>query len=56
MLAKFKNERKEKDAHERMELELYIEYMEGLGLESAARMRQGLEEFARMDEFEGLKK
>lgn len=39
-----------------MELELYIEYMEGLGVESTERMRKSLDEFAKMDEFMELKK
>lgn len=44
------------DAKDRMEIELYIEYMEGLGIESSERMRKSLDEFAKMDEFKVLQK
>lgn len=56
LLDKFRDERQESDAKERMELELYIEYMEGLGMESTERMRKSLDEFAKLDEFMELKK
>ena len=39
-----------------MELDLYIDYMEGLGIESAERMRKSLDEFSKVEEFEVLHK
>jgi hypothetical protein len=39
-----------------MELEIYVDYMEGMGVESADRMRKSLDEFAKFDEFDLLQK
>ena len=56
LLDKYKIERQEKDAKERMEMELYCEYMEEMGVESAARMMKSLDEFAKIEEFTELHK
>lgn len=56
LLDKFKQERQLKDARERMEQEMYAEYMSEMGVESSDRMLKSLEEFAKLDEFNDLHK
>ncbi len=56
LLAKYRKERAEKDAKERMEKELYVEFMNDQGIESSERMMNALEDFAKMDEFNDLHK
>lgn len=45
-----------KDARERMEQEMYAEYMSEMGVESSDRMLKNLEEFAKLEEFNELHK
>ena len=54
LLDKFRNERQLKDAKERMEKEMYLEYMDEIGVDSTMRMVKSLEEFAKVDEYSQL--
>ena len=54
LISKYKNERQMLDAKDRMETELYLEYMTEMGISSADRMMKSLDEFAKMDEFTQL--
>ena len=55
LLEGYRRERSEQDAKDKVERELYLEYMMDKGQESQDRMMKSLEEFARLDEFETLK-
>ena len=54
LLDKFKQERQHIEAKEKMDRELYLEYMDDIGSASADRMLKGLEDFAKMDGFDNL--
>ena len=54
LLEKYRQERAEADAKDRMEKELYLEFMEDSGVDSSQRMMKALEDFAKMDEFNEL--
>lgn len=56
MLEQYRVERADKDAKEKMERELYLDFMQEKGLESQQRMMKSLDEFAKLDEFTQLKK
>ncbi len=56
MLDKYRKEKVEKEARERMEQEMYAEYMSEMGVESSDRMLRSLEEFAKLEEFNDLHK
>ncbi|CDW88904.1 UNKNOWN [Stylonychia lemnae] len=56
LLEKYRNDRQMKDAKERMEQEMYLEYMDEIGVPSSERMMKSLDEFAKMDEFKQLHK
>ena len=56
LLSGYKTERADKDAKEKMERELYLDFMQEKGLESQQRMMNSLEDFAKLDEFTSLKK
>lgn len=56
LLEKYKNERKHKDAQDKLEREMFIEYMDEKGVDAQERLLQSLEDFAKFDEFEGLQK
>jgi len=55
MVEGFRLQRQEQDAKEKMERELYLDFMMEKGLESQTRMMKSLDEFAKMDEFDSLK-
>ena len=55
LVEQFRMQRQEQDAKEKMERELYLDFMLEKGLESQARMMKSLDEFAKMDEFDSLK-
>ena len=55
LLEGYKRERAEQDAKDKVERELYLDYMMDKGQESQDRMMKSLDEFARLDEFETLK-
>ena len=56
LLEAYKTERADKDAKQKMERELYLDFMQEKGLESQQRMMNSLEDFAKLDEFTSLKK
>eukprot|EP00347_Sterkiella_histriomuscorum_P021756 403332873 len=56
LLEKFRNERQMKDAKTRMEQEMYLEYMDEIGVDSSQRMLKSLEEFSKIDEYKQLHK
>ena len=55
LLEQYRRERGEADAKDKMERDLYLDFMEDKGQESQQRMMKSLDEFAKMDEFESLK-
>jgi hypothetical protein len=55
-LLKFAKEKQEEEAKEKMEKELYLDYMESIGVESSDRMQKSLSEFAELKEFDELQK
>jgi hypothetical protein len=55
LVERYRRERLEKDAKDKMERELYLDFMQEKGLESQERMMKSLDEFAKMDEFDNLK-
>ena len=55
LLEEYRRERGESDAKDKMERDLYLEFMEDKGQESQQRMMNSLDEFAKLDEFESLK-
>ena len=55
LLEQYRRERGESDAKDKMERDLYLDFMEDKGQESQQRMMKSLDEFAKMDEFESLK-
>ena len=55
LLESYRIERADKDAKERMERDLYLDFMQEKGQESQQRMMKSLDEFAKMDEFTQLK-
>ena len=55
MLEGYRRQRAEQDAKDKVERELYIDYMEEKGEEAQQRVMKSLDEFAKLDEFESLK-
>ena len=55
LLEEYRRERGESDAKDKMERDLYLEFMEDKGQESQQRMMKSLDEFAKLEEFESLK-
>lgn len=56
LLEKYRIERQDKDAKDRMERDLYLDFMADKGEEAQTRMMKSLDEFAKMDEFKSLHK
>lgn len=56
LLDKFTQDKQEEEAKEKMEKELYLDYMESIGVESSERMQKSLNEFAELKEFDELQK
>lgn len=54
MVEQYRLERQEADAKERMEKDLYLDFMETKGLESRDRMMKQLDDFSKMEEFDKL--
>ena len=56
LLESYRVERQDRDAKDRMERDLYLDFMQEKGEESQARMMKSLDEFSKMEEFESMQK
>lgn len=56
LIEKYRLERKEKDMKAKIEKEMYLDYMEEMGVSSSDRMIKSLNEFGKIDEFIDLHK
>ena len=56
MLEQYRVERQDHDAKERMERDLYLDFMQDKGMLSSDRMIKSLDEFSNMEEFDKLHK
>lgn len=54
LIEQYRLERQDADAKEKMERELYLDFMEHKGEEAQQRMMKSLDEFAKLEEFERL--